>query len=135
MNIHFSGEPLNKKSNRTKKQVTIKSKGQKGKLQKTTKEKSQLSSPKDYCTAAESPSTCHCQLCISRAFEPMEVSFIVYNANSSELSQPQQQDTDVMDVTESYGMKNFLFYHNCCLCRIVLFVMQNAFKMSLVIYK
>ncbi|ETE60241.1 hypothetical protein L345_14016, partial [Ophiophagus hannah] len=65
------------------------------------KEKSQLSSPKDYCTAAQNPSTCRCQLCISKAFEPMEVSFIVYNANSSELSQP-QQDTEVMDVTESY---------------------------------
>ncbi|XP_039182239.1 calcium/calmodulin-dependent 3',5'-cyclic nucleotide phosphodiesterase 1A-like isoform X3 [Crotalus tigris] len=96
------GEPLDKESNKAKKQVTVKSKGQKGKPQKTTKEKSQLSSPKDYCTAAQSPSTCHCQICISRALEPMEVSFIVYNANSSELSQPQQQDTDVMDVTESY---------------------------------
>ncbi|XP_058038129.1 dual specificity calcium/calmodulin-dependent 3',5'-cyclic nucleotide phosphodiesterase 1A-like [Ahaetulla prasina] len=94
------GEPLDKESNKAKKQVTVKAKGQQGK-QKTTKEKPQLSSPKDYCTAAQNPSTCRCQLCISKAFEPMEVSFIIYNANSSELSQP-QQETEVMDVTESY---------------------------------
>lgn len=105
MNIYFSGEPLDKESNKAKKQVTVKPKGQQGKPQKTTKEKPQLSSPKVHCTAAQNPSTCRCQLCISKAFEPMEVSFIVYNANSSELSQP-QQDTDVMDVTESYGMKS-----------------------------
>ncbi|XP_013917892.1 PREDICTED: calcium/calmodulin-dependent 3',5'-cyclic nucleotide phosphodiesterase 1A-like [Thamnophis sirtalis] len=95
------GEPLDKESNKAKKQVTVKSKGQKGKPQKTTKEKPQLSSPTDYCTAAQNPSTCRCQLCISKGCEPMDVSFIVYNANSSELSQP-QQDTEVMDVTESY---------------------------------
>ncbi|XP_032070555.1 calcium/calmodulin-dependent 3',5'-cyclic nucleotide phosphodiesterase 1A-like [Thamnophis elegans] len=95
------GEPLDKESNKAIKQVTVKSKGQKGKPQKTTKEKPQLSSPTDYCTAAQNPSTCRCQLCISKGCEPMDVSFIVYNANSSELSQP-QQDTEVMDVTESY---------------------------------
>ncbi|XP_063173709.1 dual specificity calcium/calmodulin-dependent 3',5'-cyclic nucleotide phosphodiesterase 1A-like isoform X2 [Candoia aspera] len=96
-------ELLDKEGNKAKKQVTVKPKAQKGKPQKTTKENPQPSNPnpKNFCTAAQSPTPCRCQLCVSKAFEPMDVSFIVYNANSSELSQP-PEDADVMDVTESY---------------------------------
>ncbi|KAM6464591.1 uncharacterized protein PHA67_011186 isoform 2-T2 [Liasis olivaceus] len=95
------GEPLDEENNKAKKQVTIKSKAPKEKHQKTAKENPQPSSPRNYCIAAQSPTTCRCQFCVSKAHEPMDVSFIVYNANASELSQP-PEDADVMDVTESY---------------------------------
>ncbi|KAF7239435.1 Calcium/calmodulin-dependent 3',5'-cyclic nucleotide phosphodiesterase 1A [Varanus komodoensis] len=60
-----------------------------------------------YCVVPPS-TTCHCQLCNNSTFEPMDISFIVYNASSSELLQP-HQDADAMDVTESYGMENNVF--------------------------
>ncbi|XP_061482033.1 dual specificity calcium/calmodulin-dependent 3',5'-cyclic nucleotide phosphodiesterase 1A-like [Rhineura floridana] len=87
-------------SNKAKDQAN-KGKKEGGKSQKTSKSKDYPSKSKKYCIAPRSTTTCDCQLCHSKAVEPMDVSFIVYNTGASELFQP-HQDADTMDVTESY---------------------------------
>ncbi|XP_062813164.1 high affinity cAMP-specific and IBMX-insensitive 3',5'-cyclic phosphodiesterase 8A isoform X5 [Anolis carolinensis] len=77
-----------------------KGKAERGKSQKASKGKNYSSKSKSYCATPEKPPLCYCQFPDSRAFEPIDVSFIVYNADASELSQSHLDD--VMEVTESY---------------------------------
>ncbi|XP_053140036.1 dual specificity calcium/calmodulin-dependent 3',5'-cyclic nucleotide phosphodiesterase 1A-like isoform X3 [Hemicordylus capensis] len=65
------------------------------------KESESSTKTKKYCTMPQTPTTCECQLCDNKASEPMDVNFIVYNADSTELLQG-PQDADAMEVTESY---------------------------------
>nr|XP_028577469.1 calcium/calmodulin-dependent 3',5'-cyclic nucleotide phosphodiesterase 1A-like [Podarcis muralis] len=95
-----SKESPMKESNKAKDKVS-KDKKEGGKPQKTSKPKHHPSKSNKLCIAPQSPTLCDCELCHNRAFEPMDVSFIVYNAGASELFQPQPDD-EVMDVTESY---------------------------------
>ncbi|XP_062971920.1 dual specificity calcium/calmodulin-dependent 3',5'-cyclic nucleotide phosphodiesterase 1A-like [Elgaria multicarinata webbii] len=91
------------KSKKAKVQVS-KGKAEEEKPQKTSKGKNDPPKFTSYCVSPQSPAACHCQLCDSSSLEPMDVSFIVYNASASEVSQP-HQDADVMDVTESYAFR------------------------------
>ncbi|XP_067325343.1 dual specificity calcium/calmodulin-dependent 3',5'-cyclic nucleotide phosphodiesterase 1C-like [Anolis sagrei] len=86
--------------NKKTKDQGSKGKAERGKSQKASKGKRPPSKAKRDCVTPESPSFCHWQCSDSKAFEPIDVSFIVYNADASELSQSQLDD--VMDITESY---------------------------------
>ncbi|KAH0621797.1 hypothetical protein JD844_023431 [Phrynosoma platyrhinos] len=79
-----------------------KCKAERRKPQKACKSKLLPSkSKKCYPITPESPIVCHCQLHDSRKIDPVDVNFIVYNADASQLSES-QLDADTMDVTESY---------------------------------
>ncbi|XP_060113732.1 uncharacterized protein LOC132585868 [Heteronotia binoei] len=71
------------------------------KTQKRTSSNTALSKSKKYCVVPQAPSTCDCQLCDSRAFEPMNLNFIVFNTGLPEMFLP-RQDSEAMEVTESY---------------------------------
>lgn len=96
-------EPLEPESNKARDRVH-KGKTEHEKPQNMVKGKSSPSKAKSSCIAPQSPNTCYCQFGDSKTFEPIDVNFIVYNADASELLQA-QEDVDAMDVTESYGTK------------------------------
>ncbi|XP_078234213.1 uncharacterized protein LOC110083215 [Pogona vitticeps] len=93
-------EPLGTESNMIQNQVR-EGKAERKKPEKTVKSKPNPSKAKSSCIAPENPTTCYCQFGDSKTFEPIDVNFIVYNADASELLQA-QEDTEAMDVTESY---------------------------------
>ncbi|KAL8173166.1 UNVERIFIED_CONTAM: hypothetical protein K2H54_041490 [Gekko kuhli] len=68
------------------------------KAQKRIRHSTGQSKSKKYCTTPQLSTTCDCQLCDSTAFEPMDTNF---DASSSDKSLC-QQDSDAMEVTESY---------------------------------
>lgn len=94
-------ESPGKETNKAKAQVS-KDKAEGGKTQKTSQDKHCSVHPERFCVAVQSPTTCKRLFCDKTACVPLDVNFIVYNADSSELLQ-QNQDSDAMEVTESYG--------------------------------